>query len=98
MCVQHGLKCNVEGIPIRNWEMLELEKEQLKSEQQIVLQTIVATLAWLAQLEKQQEFLCCCAGKMLRRGLKTLNELDAQEEKERLEQETKEKEEALAQI
>jgi hypothetical protein len=91
--VQRGFKCDVEGIPVRDWEMLELEEKRLKEERQIALQTIAAASARLARLEKQQEFVRKRAGDMLRRGLKTLDELEAQEEKEKQEKEEREREE-----
>ena len=46
----------IEGIPVRDWEMLELEEKQIEGKQQIALQTIAAASACLARLEKQQEF------------------------------------------
>jgi hypothetical protein len=100
-CVGRGLSCDVEGIPVRDWEMLELEEARLRAERQIALQTIAAASARLARLEKQQEFIRKRASDMIRRGLQTLDELDAQEEKEKQEkneQEAREKESAAAEL
>ena len=89
-CVRRGVKCDVEGIPVRDWETLEREEERLRLEKEITLQAVQAGLARMARLEKQQDHLKRRGAEMLRRGLKTLDELEAQEEKEKQEREVAE--------
>lgn len=82
-CVWRGIKCDVEGIPVRDWAALEREEERIRSARQAAVELMAITSARLARLEKQQEFLRKRGRDMLRRGLSTLDELDAAEEKER---------------
>ena len=56
------------------------EKERLSSEWR-------STQAKLLRLDRQREFLEKRAGELIRRGLKTMDELDEAEEKEKQEQE-----------
>ena len=90
-CVFYSFKYDVEGVPVHDQATLEKEEERLKAERRIALDTIAAASACLSRLEKQQEFLRKHALEMIRRSLTTLNELDAEEDKERAELE-KEKE------
>jgi hypothetical protein len=82
-CVWGGFKCDVEGIPVRDWVTLEREEERIRSERQAAVQLMAITSARLARLEKQQEFLRKRGREMLRRGLDTLDQLDAEEQKEK---------------
>ena len=75
-CARSGKKCDVEGIPVDDWESLEREEQRIEYERE-------ATLAKLLRLDKQQRFLKRRGREMLKRGLKSLDELDAVEEKER---------------
>lgn len=82
-CVWRGIKCDVEGIPVRDWAALEREEERIRSARQAAVELMAITSARLARLEKQQEFLRKRGRDMLRRGLSTLDELDTAEEEER---------------
>jgi hypothetical protein len=82
-CVWRGIKCDVEGIPVRDWAALEREEERIRSARQAAVELMAITSARLARLEKQQEFLRKRGRDMLRRGLQTLDELDTVEEEER---------------
>ena len=75
-CVFRGFKCDVEGIPVSDWSSLEKEERRIRSEKK-------ETLAKLLRLERQEEFLRSRGLAMLRRGLHTLDELEAAEEKEK---------------
>lgn len=75
-CARSGKKCDVEGIPVDDWESLEREEQRIENEREV-------TLARLLRLDKQQQFLKRRGREMLKRGLKTLDELDAEEERER---------------
>jgi adenine-specific DNA glycosylase len=86
-CVRRGQKYDVEGIPAGDWLSLEREEERLNAEEAKATATMIKTLARLARLQKQKRLLRSRARDMLRRGLKTLDELDEAEEKERLEAE-----------
>ena len=86
-CVRRGQKCDVEGIPAGDWLSLEREEERLNTEEAKATATMIETSARLARLQKQKKLLRSRARDMLRRGLKTLDELDAAEEAERLERE-----------
>jgi hypothetical protein len=88
-CVWHGIKCDVEGIPVRDWETLEREEERIRSARQAAVELMAVTSARLARLEKQQEFLRRRGRDMLRRGFRTLDELEAVEEKERQDEKAK---------
>ena len=75
------------GIPQSDWSALEREEQRIRREKK-------ETLAKLLRLERQEEFLRERGMKMLRRGLKTLDELDEVEEKERKEREETERQAA----
>jgi len=95
-CARRGQKCDVEGIPTSSWLALEREEERLSSEEAKATATAAEAMARLSRLQKQKKFLRSRAKDMLRRGLKTLDELDAAEEKERLEKEEMERYAAIA--
>jgi hypothetical protein len=90
-CVLRGKKCDVEGIPVGDWESLSREESRLRSEEDAALRSMHESLARLERLWKQQEFLKSKGKDMLRRGLKTMDELDEAEEKERQEKENSER-------
>jgi hypothetical protein len=79
-CVRRGGKCDVAGPSARDMASLLREQERLDQEDE-------ATLNKLFRLRKQKKLLRDRASEMIRRGLQTLDELDAIEEKERLEKE-----------
>lgn len=85
-CVWRGFKCDATGVPESDWSALEREEQRIRQEKK-------ETLAKLLRLERQEEFLRERGMKMLRRGLKTLDELDEVEEKERKEKEEAERRE-----
>jgi hypothetical protein len=89
-CVLRGVKCDVEGIPVGEWRALEMEEDRLEKESEAASRLLAENLrlaqensARLARLEKQKKFLKSKGKDMLRRGLKTLDELEEAEEKER---------------
>lgn len=75
---------------------LRLEEERLKFERDTAFEAAMAGLARVRELELRQQELRERGMEMLRRGLKTLDELDEAEEKERREAEEKEKTAELA--
>jgi hypothetical protein len=88
-----GRCCDVEGIPVRNWTTLQKEEDRLHSKRNTAFQQMeeaqhafaqaqATNIAKICQLEKQQEFLQRRGKEMLRYGLQTLDELEAQEEKD----------------
>ena len=77
-CVRRKVKCDQSGPSHSDWQKLEKEEDRLDQEEE-------ATLAKLLRLRRQKKALKSRGKDMLRRGLKTLDELDAVEERERLE-------------
>ena len=99
-CVRLGKKCDVEGIPAGDWEAVEREEFRLDTAEMLAEDSfrkaqsaLNEAVNRLARLRQQKKFLRKRAGDMLRRGLKTMDELDAVEEKE-----AREKEEAERQV
>ncbi len=90
-CVRRGQRCDVEGPSIGDWRSIEREEERIEREEAEASAAASAALAKLQRLQKQKRFLKNRAGEMLRRGLKTLDELDEAEEREREEEERKQK-------
>jgi hypothetical protein len=88
-CVRRGQKCDVEGPSLSDWASLEREEQRLQSEK-------TEALAKVMRLERQQQFLRQRGKDMLKRGLKTMDELDAAEEKERKDKEREERLQAEA--
>ena len=76
-CVKRKLKCDCMGPDHPDWVKLEKEEERLDREEE-------ETLAKLVRLRKQKRLIRTRGKDMLRRGLKTLDELDAAEEAERV--------------
>ncbi|TVY12477.1 hypothetical protein LARI1_G009517 [Lachnellula arida] len=92
-CIKAGgnTKCDVLGPSIADWNALEraessIEEElrEAQLEQQRMFDRLAAQQAKLLRLNKQREMFRQRAAAMLRRGLKSLDELDAVEEAERL--------------
>jgi len=76
-CVGSKQKCDVAGPSLSDWKSLEREERRLDDERR-------ETLAKLLRLDLQQRSLRTRGREMLRRGLKSLDELDAAEEAERV--------------
>jgi hypothetical protein len=76
-CVKRKLKCDCMGPEHPDWVKLEKEEERLDREEE-------ETLAKLIRLRKQKRLIRTRGKDMLRRGLKTLDELDAAEEADRV--------------
>ena len=90
-CARLGRRCDVEGIPIRDWDTLEQEESRLDSAEMMAedalrraQQQAAEALNRLSRLRKQKQFVRRRAAEMLRRGLKTMDELEAAEDKEKL--------------
>jgi hypothetical protein len=90
-CVRRGRKCDIEGIPVGDWDSLEREEERLRIEKEITFQAVQAGLACIQRLEKQQQFLKRKGADMLRQGLQTIDELEEVEAKEKEEKEAQER-------
>jgi hypothetical protein len=76
-CVRSKSKCDVAGPSLSDWYSLEREEKRLEEEEK-------ATLAKLLRLHTQKASLRSRGREMLRRGLKSLDELDAAEEAEKV--------------
>ncbi|ELR02145.1 hypothetical protein GMDG_08793 [Pseudogymnoascus destructans 20631-21] len=78
-CIRRNLKekCDCMGPEHPDWVKLEREEDRLDREEE-------ETLSKLLRLRKQKRLIRTRGKDMLRRGLKTLNELDAAEEAERV--------------
>ena len=86
-----GVKCNVYGPLPSEWALLDREESKLdaslrktQEEQQQLFSHLAELQAKILRLNKQREMFRARAAEMLRRGLKSLDELDAVEEAERL--------------
>lgn len=95
-CIRVGgrQKCDVHGPSEAEWKELEkvekklsLDWHEAQSEQQLLFARLSEMSAKLARIEKQREMFRSRAAEMLRRGLKSIAELDAVEEAERVEAE-----------
>ena len=82
-CVRTNARCDAGGPSAVEWEKLEREERRLQEEEE-------EAMAKILRLRKQQRLFRSRAKDMLRRGLKTMDELDEAEEKERKEAEAKE--------
>jgi hypothetical protein len=89
--IRCSCKCNIEGIPIGDWDSLEREEERLCIKKEITFQAVQAGLACIQYLEKQQQFLKKKGTDILRQGLQTLDELEEVEAKEKEEKEVQER-------
>lgn len=81
-CVRVNARCDAGGPSISDWDKLEREERRLQEEEE-------EAMAKILRLRKQQRLFRSRAKDMLRRGLKTMDELDEVEEKERKEAEAK---------
>ena len=97
-CARRGQKCDNDALPVSSWDAFHREKARLDEEEEKTTQALAKIsqemtekAARLARLRKQRNFLHKRAGEMLRRGLKTMDELDEAEEKERQDEIQKEK-------
>jgi hypothetical protein len=93
-CTRSNVKCDVLGPSQADWSALERGEKRLReqleaaeAEQQKLLNGMVEVQGRLLRLKKQREGFVDRAASMLRRGLKTLEELEEVEEKERREAE-----------
>jgi hypothetical protein len=97
-CVRRGVKCDVEGIPVGDWRSLAREEARLKAEEAAAFQLMRDSMARVERLKKQQEFLKKKGVDMLRRGLRTMDELEAVEEREKQEGEERARREAATTV
>jgi len=81
-CVRRGSKCDALQASISDLESLRLEEERLKLERDLAFEAAMAGLERVRVLEKRQQELRTRGMEMLRRGLSSLDELDAVEAKE----------------
>ena len=95
-CIHAGLVCSLMGVKYLQWAVLRAEEEQLRISYDKALNDARECLAQCGHLEKQRLHLQTRGEEMLRQGLKTMDELEAAEEKEKQDQEEKEKEEGVA--
>ena len=89
-CVRRKLSCDVlvddweRNVPrLSDWESIEKQKALLEEQEE-------EAMAKILRLRKQKKFLVRREAEMAKRGLKFLDELDAAEERERLEKERQE--------
>lgn len=75
-CVRQGRRCDVAGPSSSDMRSVVEELRRLNQEEK-------ETTSKLLRLQKQREFFQDRASEMIRRGLKTMDELDAAEEEER---------------
>jgi len=75
-CVRSKQKCDVDGPSVADWENLEREERRLEEEER-------ETLAKLLRLGTQKRSLRQRAREMMKRGLSSLDELDAVERQEK---------------
>jgi hypothetical protein len=85
------VKCDALQVSVDDLQSLRLEEERLKFERDTAFEAAMAGLERVRELERRQGELRERGMEMLRRGLKTLDELDAAEEKEREEKENAER-------
>jgi len=83
-CVRSKMKCDVSGPTPNDWEKLKKEEERLEAEEEAAALQEQEAFARRMRLRKMQKSLRTRAAEMLRRGLRTLDELDAAEEAERV--------------
>jgi hypothetical protein len=81
------VKCDVLQTSIDDLQALRLEEERLKFERDMAFEAAMAGLARVRELEARQQELRERGREMLRRGLRTLEELDAAEAEEKRETE-----------
>jgi hypothetical protein len=84
-CVRIGKRCDVAGPSVSDWKSLEAAEEKLELEAEKAEAAMAEAAARLARLRKQRRFLKKRGAEMLRRGLSSMDELEAVEEREQLE-------------
>jgi hypothetical protein len=90
-CVRQGKACDVAGPSMSDWDALDRQEEKLDQEEEEAHMKII-------RIKKQKKLLRARRKEMVRRGLRTLDELDAAERKETEQKEREEAEQlALAQ-
>jgi hypothetical protein len=92
-CIRAGgnVKCDVWGPSARDWARLEKTENQLdadleaaRAEQQKMFDRLSEISAKIMRIEKQRKMFRARAADMLRRGLRSMDELEAAEEAERV--------------
>src|SRR5208282_1076735 len=90
-CTRRGKKCDAKGPSLADWEALDREENRLRREEEetstLLMESVTKVqeaAAKLQRLKKTQRLWKTRAREMLRRGLKTMDELDAAEAAERL--------------
>lgn len=93
-CARVGKKCDVEMPAIGDWEALEraeqkldLEEQQARDETAQLAQAMAASAGRMDRLARQRKFLKRRGAEMLRRGLKSMDELEEAEAREAAERE-----------
>ncbi|CAG8971363.1 hypothetical protein HYALB_00006912 [Hymenoscyphus albidus] len=86
-CVRRGVRCDALQSANDDLQSIRLEEERLKFERDMAFEAAMAGLARVRELEQRQQELRERGIDMVRRGLRTLDELDVAEEKERKEKE-----------
>ncbi len=87
-CVRSNSRnCDVSGPSASDWQSLQKEEDRLRLETRMTREAVATAMARLNRLEQQQDLLKTRGAEMLRRGLKTLDELEEVEERERQEAE-----------
>jgi hypothetical protein len=84
-CIRVGKKCDVDGPSVGDWKSLEDAETRLDAETEKAEAAMTEVMARLTRLRKQRKFLKRRGAEMLRRGLKSMDELEEVEEKERKE-------------
>ena len=82
-CVLQGDCCDVESIPVSKWRILEAEEACIKAKKEAAFRLVCENMLRIKRLKRQQEFLKTKGKDMVRRSLKTLDELEEVEERER---------------
>lgn len=82
-CVRRGTRCDALQASVNDLQSLRLEEERLKLERDAAFESAMANLARVRELERRQQELRSRGMEMARRGLKSLDDLDAAEQAER---------------
>ena len=82
-CARRNSKCDACAPSAAEWEKLRKEEERLEAEEEAAAAQEQEAYARRMRLRKQQKALKTRGAEMLRRGLHSLDELDAAEERER---------------
>jgi hypothetical protein len=90
------VSCNVKGILVGEWRLLEREEECLERESEAAMCAVCKNMVCLKHLKKQKRFLRSKSKDMLCHKLKILDKLEEAEEKKRQEEERKRVAEAAA--